>query len=95
MPASFSPLSFHLLYFFLPFSFLQKMKDHEILNAVAAGESLDWEFKSAKGGFPPHRDIRDGKFDLRFSPPTWARSSRPARIGPRKGRKLRRKSAVG
>ena len=28
------------------------MKDHEILNAVAAGESLDWEFKSAKGGFP-------------------------------------------
>ncbi len=28
------------------------MKDHDILNAVAAGESLDWEFKSAKGGFP-------------------------------------------
>ncbi len=28
------------------------MKDHEILDAVAAGESLDWEFKSAKGGFP-------------------------------------------
>ena len=24
----------------------------EILAAVAAGESLDWEFKSAKGGFP-------------------------------------------
>ena len=28
------------------------MNDHEILNAVTAGESLDWEFKSAKGGFP-------------------------------------------
>ena len=28
------------------------MKDHEILDAVTAGESLDWEFKSAKGGFP-------------------------------------------
>ena len=24
----------------------------EILDAVAAGESTDWEFKSAKGGFP-------------------------------------------
>ena len=28
------------------------MKDHEILDAVAAGESRDWEFKSANGGFP-------------------------------------------
>ena len=24
----------------------------EILDAVAAGENADWEFKSAKGGFP-------------------------------------------
>ena len=28
------------------------MTSQEILDAVAAGESFDWEFKSAKGGFP-------------------------------------------
>ena len=28
------------------------MNANEILTAVKAGESLDWEFKSAKGGFP-------------------------------------------
>ena len=28
------------------------MTSQEIFDAVAAGESIDWEFKSAKGGFP-------------------------------------------
>lgn len=28
------------------------MNDLDILDAVSAGESADWEFKSAKGGFP-------------------------------------------
>ena len=28
------------------------MNEHDILDAAAAGESSDWEFKSAKGGFP-------------------------------------------
>lgn len=28
------------------------MNDLDIFDAVSAGESADWEFKSAKGGFP-------------------------------------------